>query len=48
MDIDANIYNHTIRLDDLLLIYFDDENSLLGNITSIDDETITINEKNNN
>ena len=39
------IFNHNIGLDDLLLIYFGDNTSLFGNITSIDDETITINDK---
>ena len=39
------VFDRNIGLDDLLLIYFDDDTSLLGNISSIDDETVTINDK---
>ena len=39
------VFDRNIGLDDLLLIYFEDDTSLLGNISSIDDETVTINER---
>ena len=39
------VFDRNIGLDDLLLIYFDDKTSILGNISSIDDETVTINER---
>ena len=39
------VFDRNVGLDDILLIYFDDDTSLLGNISSIDDETVTINDR---
>lgn len=39
------VFNHNLKLDDLLLIYFDDNTNIIGNISSIDDETVTVNDR---